>query len=356
MNESRLSHNWLMAVSASVLTLLILCTTPVDAATGRRAVELIGDLQTEREVALLVIDRSARAVLFLDPKTYALTAEVPTGGDPQEVVVSSDGQYAFVSVAADGDRGDSAIQVIATESRETVARIPLGAYRIPRGLAVTRDGERLYVVVEDGGALLEIALEARTVARVFKTGQQGSQTVVLNPAQRTAYVANSTSGTVTMINLTSGALQQIRTGAGAEGLAIRRRGRELWVANRRANTITIVDQRTGRVREQFACAGGPARLAFMRGERFALVTCATSGEVAVVDAQTKAIVRRVSVGESPVGVLVPAQGSRAFVANTTEGTVTVVDITRWIATARLAIGERVQGLALAAVGRGRVVE
>ena len=57
-----------------------------------------------------------------------------------------------------------------------------------------------------------------------------------------AFVANIGSGTVTVIDLNQGTvIRNIATGAGAEGITASIDGNEIWVTNRSADTVSVID-------------------------------------------------------------------------------------------------------------------
>ena len=150
--------------------------------------------------------------------------------------------------------------------------------------------------------------------------------------------------TVTAIDLATGTkLADLVTGEGAEGIAVTPDGSEVWVTNRAADTISILDPRSLEVRETVACAGFPIRVAMTPDGTRALVSVARAGEVVVFDVETRQeLVRRKldlstvpdassrlfgdTFGESPVpvGLVIHPAGDIAWVAATQADAVVVV--------------------------------
>jgi YVTN family beta-propeller protein len=152
----------------------------------------------------------------------------------------------------------------------------------------------------------------------------------------------------------------ITTGAGAEGIAIV--GGRVWVTNRGADTVTVLDAASLATVATRACASFPIRAKATHDGRFVLVSCARSGDVAVFDAASCEEVRRVrmqleagdtsgrifgdSFGKSsvPVGILVEPEGGRAYVAHTNADVVAIVDLATWKVAGTLRGGKEPDGL------------
>jgi len=297
---------------------------------------------------LLVVDKTAKELLFIDLTSNKVTDRVATGDgpNPHEVAVTPDGRFAFVAIyAAPGPVYGHHIQVVDVATRTEVGRIDLGEFRGPHGLAISRDGNRLYATVEASKALLEVSISERKVTRSFPTGQDISHMVTLTADETKAYVANIRSGTVTVIELQSGKTTQITTGAGAEGIGTRPHSNEVWATNRAADTVSVIDTRTDSVTHTIECGEFPIRVAFGPDGTRAYVSCANSNEIAVIDAETKQIEARINVGKMPIGLLITPDGSRAFAANTSDGTITIIDLTKRTVVGHIAAGTEPDGMA-----------
>jgi YVTN family beta-propeller protein len=289
-------------------------------------------------------NKSDHTVDLIDPSTGASRATLPTGQGPHEIAVSPDGKLAVISNYGDSGKPGSTLTVIDIPKREVARTIALGAHTRPHGLAWLA-GNRLAVTTEGSAELIVVDASAGTVVASIPTGQQVSHMVAVTPDRKRAFVANIGSGSVTAIDLVaSKKLRDIATGAGAEGIAIAPGGREVWVTNREADTLTVIDPDRLDVKATLPCKGFPIRIAFTRDGKHALVSAARSGEVVRFNTATRLEIRRARLdlknapdaakrlfgdrfGDSPVpvGLLLSADGRTAYVAATQSDAVVAID-------------------------------
>jgi YVTN family beta-propeller protein len=137
----------------------------------------------------------------------------------------------------------------------------------------------------------------------------------------------------------------VPTGKGAEGLDVTPDGREVWVVNREANTVSVVDAKSAKVVATIKAASFPIRVKITPDGKRALVSFTGSGDVGVYDVATRAEVKRIPLGRdavagtgarvfqkkfgaspAPVGLLIAPDGRRAWVAATHADVVVVLDL------------------------------
>jgi YVTN family beta-propeller protein len=108
-------------------------------------------------------------------------------------------------------------------------------------------------------------------------------------------VANIGSGSVTVIDLkTMTKVVDLPTGAGAEGIDISPDEKEVWVSNRAANTVSIIETIFPKVVSTVESKDFPIRVKFTPDGKQVLVSNARSGDVAIFDAASRKEIRRVS--------------------------------------------------------------
>ncbi|MFQ5926018.1 MAG: beta-propeller fold lactonase family protein [Terriglobia bacterium] len=301
-------------------------------------------LAAQAESLLVVLNKSDHEAALINPETFSVIAKLPTGTGPHEAAAAPDGRFVYVANYGAREPGNT-ITVIDVPNRRVARTLDLGQYHRPHGIRVSRDGKLLWVTCEANQAVLEIDTATGAIARAYQTGQQVSHMLVPTPDERKLYVANIGSGSATVINRTSGTVKTIPTGAGAEGIDVSPDGREVWVGNRAAHSIAVIDTATDRVLVTFSAEGQvPIRVKFTPDGKQVWVSNAGSNAVAVFDAATRQHLATIETGTVPVGILLDPDGKRAFVANTRSNQVTVVDVTSKTIIHRIAPGTEPDGM------------
>lgn len=312
---------------------------------------------------LVVVNKSDDTVSILDATSGALRATVKTGRGPHEVEMLADGKTAAVSDYGKTAEPGHTITLIDLDRGAAVGTVELGDGTRPHGLEALADG-RLLVTAEGTKELLVVDPKARRVTARIPTGREVSHMVAATRDGVAAYVASIGSGTVSSAHLASAKISKdLATGAGAEGIDVTPDGREVWVTNRDANTVTVIDAGKLEILATIPAAKFPIRIKFTPDGRRALVSCAQSGDVAVFDVVSRTLLRRIPMdreavagsearvfsdrfGKSPVpvGLLIAPDGKRAWVASTNADVVSVIDLQRLEVVGRLTAGKEPDGL------------
>jgi YVTN family beta-propeller protein len=136
--------------------------------------------------------------------------------------------------------------VIDVAEGRQAGRIDLGPQSRPHSIVFMKDSRRAVATLElsDRVALVDVLM--RKVIRTYPTGGREGHMVRLSPDGTRAYVTSrGAAGTLSVISLEGDTPPVvIPTGEGAEGLAVSPDGSEVWVVNRLAGTISIVDTRS----------------------------------------------------------------------------------------------------------------
>jgi DNA-binding beta-propeller fold protein YncE len=206
------------------------------------------------------------------------------------------------------------------------------------------------------------ALDREKVTQSIGTDQEISHMVALDPKRGRAYTANIGSGSITVLDLGKGVREiNIATGDGAEGIAVSASGEHIWVTNRAADTITILDAGTLEPAGEIVSEGFPIR-ATATSVGQVLVTRARAGDLAIYDAATFDEIRVVSFdiesmdvedrlfgdrfGDSsvPIGVIVDGSGETAWVAHANADIITEIDLASGAITRMLRAGREPDGM------------
>ena len=94
----------------------------------------------------------------------------------------------------------------------------------------------------------------------------------------------------------------VPTGKGAHAFRARGDKRHVFVSNRVANTISLLDTQTLTVVAEYPAPGGPDCLEMLNDARTLLVTSRWARKLTFIDIEGRQVVRQVAVGRSPHGV------------------------------------------------------
>jgi DNA-binding beta-propeller fold protein YncE len=317
---------------------------------------------------LVVLNKAEASASLLDLATGAERARLPVGVGPHEVAVSPDGRIAAVANYGGAVPGSS-LTILDLAAERPVRTLDLGQAARPHGILFDPDGAHLWVTAEQRKSLLRVRLaDGQTVAEIPTPQPVGH--MVARDANGVLYVSHIGGGGVTPVlprtdvhepnapTKAWSAGEFAATGEGAEGLAVAPDGAALWVGNRAADTLTILEPRTLKTLGTLPAAGFPIRVAFTPDARTALVSCAQAGALRFYDArerkETGALDFAAQVradraggrlldefGDSPVpiGIVVSPDGARAYVALANADRIAEVDlqtraVARWLKAGR----------------------
>jgi YVTN family beta-propeller protein len=236
-----------------------------------------------QEGTLLVANRTGGSISLIDFPTRVEVARLPIGPViPHEVAVSPDGRRALTAEYGPENRHGQRVVLIDIAEARIVGRIDLGPKSRPHSVIFFPDSRRAVATMQDADRIAIIDLDAMKVVRTLPTGGREGHMVRLSPDASRAYVTSRRAeGTLSVIFLNEDRPPVvIRTGRGAEGIAVTPDGREVWVANRHEDTISVVDTTSLAI-----VATMPSRMAAGRIE---------------IDASGRAIVPNGGAGRGPV--------------------------------------------------------
>ena len=242
---------------------------------------------------IYVPESASSYVDVIDPAVDRVVARYPTGLDPQHVVPSWD----LKTLYAANDLADSLTPISPYTGRPEGSSIPVTdpynmyftpdgryaivveearrilAFRDPHTFALVKavpvdcsgvdhadfsaDGSFAVFSCEFAARMVKIDLATMSVAGYLGLPGSSPQDVKLDSAGRVFYTADMNHGGVWLIDAaTFRTIGFIATGRDAHGLYTSRDGTELYVTNRGAGSITVIDLATRTVRTTWRIPGG----------------------------------------------------------------------------------------------------
>jgi YVTN family beta-propeller protein len=318
--------------------------------------------------ALLVLSKRDHTLVIVDPGTLQVVARMPSGPDPHEVEASTDGKLAYISNYGFG--AYNTITVVDLVAQKTLRAIDLGVLHGPHGLDYV--GGKLYFTAEANKVFGRYDPATGQVDWIMGTGQDRTHMVVVWKDLSRIVTTNVSSATLSIFEKSAGgpgpggpppgspppqggpppsATPQwtqtvVAVGGGSEGFDVAPGGGEIWVANARDGTVSVVDVAAKKVVATLAAnVRGANRLKFTPDGKLVLISCLGGSDLVVMDAATRHEVQRVKLGRGAAGIQMDPDGSRAFVACTPDSYVAVIDLKTLTVVGKIDAGKEPDGLA-----------
>lgn len=276
---------------------------------------LVGVCGEAVKPVLAVLNKAENTLVFVDPVSMKVTAKVPTGDGPHEVVFSQDGKTAFVSNYGAQTPGSSLCMIDVATAKE-IRRVDVSPLLRPHGLQVI--GGKLYFTAEVNRAIARYDPAANKIDWMMGTGQNGSHMVAGGADQLRFYTANIGSDSVTAFAFqnvppSGSSITQIAVGKQPEAIDLSPDGKEVWVGLNTDRGVDVIDTATTKVIKRIDLGGRPYRVRFTRDGKFVVNPTWPANELIIVDAATKSITKRIKIAGQPFGIDFSKDGTYAFV-------------------------------------------
>ena len=258
---------------------------------------------TPDEKSLLVANALSDSLLFIDPSTGQVQRTLTKIVDPYQLRFSPDMKW-FVTTANRLNHIDIYRWVPAdpAEPMKLVKRISAG--KTPSHLTIDSKSRIVYASLQDSDQLIAIDIATATPKWTVPSGKMPAD-VWLTPDDKYLFVGLTGDEFVEVYDV-SGPMpklvRRIKTGAGAHAFRGMGDKRHIFVSNRVANTISLLDTQTMSVVANYPAPGGPDCMDLLSDGKTLLVTSRWARRLTVIDTSQKKVVQQVKVGRSPHGV------------------------------------------------------
>jgi len=308
-------------------------------------------------LSLLALSKADHTLAIVDPVSLKVIAKMPVGTDPHEVIASSDGRTAYVSIYGGGSLHE--MDVLDLVSKKALTPVDTRPFFGPHGIEFA--GGKVWITAEGSKCVARYDPATHAFDWVMGTGQDRTHMIYVTHDEKTVYTTNVSSGTVSILTDTlmrggpPGApphedWQQtlIPVSRGSEGFDVTPDGRQLWTASAGDGTISVIDLATRQVVDKIAAGvNGANRLKFTPDGKMVLITSLGNGDLVVYDATTRKEAHRIKIGRGAAGILVSPDGTRAFLGCTPDNYVAVVDLRTLQVLGHIDVGGGPDGLAWA---------
>ena len=302
-------HLWLSGAIVGLLT-IVFASSPymVHAAAAKQAVKAyVGNF---KDNTVSVIDTDAGKVI----------ATVPVAAGPHGIAITRDGRTVYVS----GD-GSSLLDVIDTSTDKVVKTIDVG--KAPNGVALTPDNRLLLATVYDENRVAFI--DTSTQSLIATVPVPKPHTIAISPDGKRAYVTVQEPGHFGL------ALIDLATRSIVSNVALEKTprdgefsydGKMFYFTEAGVSSVQVLDPASDKIVAQIPTGVSPHFVGYPRGSEFGMVVVQGPGELLLFDPVTNKPVRSIAVGKQPHWATESADGKSAYVTNEGSNDVTVVNL------------------------------
>jgi len=253
------------------------------------------------------------------------------------------------------------LQVVDTKTDTVIARATLK--NRPRGIVVSPDGKHLYVAlswwrdhkhpVSGKEGILAIDAQTLRITRQYLGGTD-PECVAVSPNGQRLYLSNEDAGTASIIDVSSGAVRAtLITGTEPEGVAASPDGRWVYITAETSNTITVIDAKKEEVSANILVDARPRFALFSRNSQRAWLTSELGRSLTLIDVTKHKVIKRLKLGklDLPVGIAATPDEKTLYIAAGRANGVIVVDAVAMKATAFIPVGQRVWGITITKDGK-----
>jgi YVTN family beta-propeller protein len=244
----------------------------------------------------LIIAMSGSNELVLIDRVSGVEKQRITASDPYQIGFSPDGKF-FVAASIRLDH----IDIYDAQSYQLLHRLPAAA--MPSHIAFSRDGKTVFVTLQGTSSLTSIDLATGKVNWIAPVGPTPAG-IITRPGG-TLLVGIMGSDYIAEVDPANGNIvRKIVTGSGAHNFLASPDGKALYVTNRVAGTISVLDADTLAITKTLLAPGGPDDMAMSPDGQQLWVTGRWHAWVDVIELASGALRTSVPVGRSPHGIFV----------------------------------------------------
>jgi DNA-binding beta-propeller fold protein YncE len=309
---------------------------------------------------LLALSKAEHTLAIVDPVTLKVVARIPVGEDPHEVIASTDGKTAYVSIYGGGSLHElNIIDLVAQKPLTNVDTRPLYG---PHGLVFVNG--KAWFTAEGSKSVGRYDPVSGKLDWSMGTGQDRTHMIYVSADGKNIYTTNVNSGTVSIL---TGTLIQpgrmapanakpredwtqtvIPVSKGTEGFDVSPNGKQLWAVASEDGSIAVIDVETKKLTSKIAAkAIGANRLKFTPDGKMVFISSLKTGDLFIYDAASQKELKRLKPGHGAAGILMEPDGSRAFVACSADNYIAIIDLKTLQVTGHLEVGGVPDGLAWA---------
>jgi len=310
---------------------------------------------------ILALSKSDHQMVVLDYDNLSIIKKIPVGEDPHELIVSENGEKAYVANTSNGAARE--INVIDLKNLVPKQNIDIRPLYGAHGLAL--NDNKLWFTAQGSKSVGRYDVSSEKLEWSIGTGQNVTHLLFVTSDSEHFYTTNIESGTVSIFDHVllqptvppTGVLPPnakprldwiqtlIPAGKGVEGFDVSPNGKELW-AVRPDGHIIIIDPEKKIIKQDLDTKVlGLHRLKFSFDGKTVYAVSVKTGDLLFIDFKSRKELKRINAGQG-AGLLVDHESNRLFVSCTPNNYISVVDLATQEVIKKLEIGGRPDGMAI----------
>ena len=255
-------------------------------------------MMTPDQKTLMVANAAGNDVTLMNPVSGELTGRIPDIIDPYQIGYSPNNKW-FV---ANGNRLDR-VDVYHAQGADLKLAKTIKLGKTPSHVAFTADSKIAFITLQDSNELAAIDLDTQTVIWKMPTGKLPAG-IWMTPGDQYALVGITGQDYVQVIDWKNRKeVKRILTGKGAHNFRPLGDKKHVFVTNRIASSISLIDMQTlEKVGDITGLPAGPDDMEITPDGKTLWVTLRFSKKVGVIDIPSMKLVSVIPVGKSPHGV------------------------------------------------------
>ena len=253
---------------------------------------------TPDQKTLLIANAAGNDVQLMNPVNGELTGKIPDIIDPYQIGYSPNHKW-FI---ANGNRLDR-VDIYAADGANLKLAKTIKLAKTPSHIAYTSDSKIAFITLQDSNELAAIDLATQTLLWKMPTGRTPAG-LWMTPGDQYLLVGITGEDNVQVIDWKNRKeVKRILTGKGAHNFRPLGDKKQVFVSNRIASTISLINMQTlEKVGDISGLPSGPDDMEITPDGKTMWVTFRFAKKVGVIDIPSMKLIATILVGKSPHGV------------------------------------------------------
>ena len=253
---------------------------------------------TPDQKTLLIANAAGNDVQLMNPVNGELTGKIPEIIDPYQIGYSPNHKW-FI---ANGNRLDR-VDIYAADGANLKLAKTIKLAKTPSHIAYTSDSKIAFITLQDSSELAAIDLATQTLLWKMPTGNTPAG-LWMTPGDQYLLVGITGEDNVQVIDWKNRKeIKRILTGKGAHNFRPLGDKKQVFVSNRIASTISLINMQTlEKVGDITGLPSGPDDMEITPDGKTMWVTFRFAKKVGVIDIPSMKLIATIPVGKSPHGV------------------------------------------------------